>query len=358
MSGIGRTRSRSASPPRSKLESCIPAVTDAPHTFRAGCSRGAFQPTPSDLVWEKMQTNRVQWRRERKKEVSQKKETLANNLDALARHVRQEAARYRENEELRAHRKASHLEFLAREKLDPSGAGGFFASAQGGGLKTLGVGQKGKNTRDRGHFDTHMHLLRLRTEASKISVRHSLWLSGFRECPVCFEQCIDARDIVRGVVVPHEVYDVPLEHLPSCGKTLFTCRNCQWSTEFVFDDSASPRYPETRLWQRPATAARPRWASAEREAAACAPSRRTGHANADDASTMQPTITAPEGQPGTVRCKKPGSEEQGGEQRATSPFGILLSTPCHPSPLDKMRRKSLSPQRVPRHSEQGDCLRV
>ena len=76
----------------SNQESCIPAATDASHTFRAGDRpRGANPPTTSDLVWEK--TNRGKSWRKQKKEVSQEKETLADNIDALARRVRQEAAR-------------------------------------------------------------------------------------------------------------------------------------------------------------------------------------------------------------------------------------------------------------------------
>lgn len=84
-----------------------------PHTFCAGDRpRGANPPTTSDLVWEK--TNRGKSWRKQKKEVSQEKETLADNIDALARRVRQEAARYLESEVQRADRKSSHIGFLGK----------------------------------------------------------------------------------------------------------------------------------------------------------------------------------------------------------------------------------------------------
>ena len=46
--------------------------------------------------------------------MSQEKETLADNIDALARRVRQEAARYLESEVQRADRKSSHIGFLGK----------------------------------------------------------------------------------------------------------------------------------------------------------------------------------------------------------------------------------------------------
>jgi hypothetical protein len=382
---LGRTRSRSASPPRSRLESCAPA--EAPSTSRDDGRAGSV--TPGDLVWAKIFDHRG-WRRNLKGAASQEREARSRNLDALARQERQEAARYCERRQLDAARRAAHREFLARETFDSTGSGGFFATAPGGGLKTLGVGQKGADTRERGAFDANMTLLRKRSGASKITARLQLWLSDFQECPVCAEQCMEARDVVRGVVVPHGAEEhVQPEHLqlardalPRCGKTIFTCRHCEWSTEFAFDESGSPRFPETRHWKRPAAAARPSRFSAEGAAASATSGRADADASAERASPARPTTPAAEGLPDPGSCGRPGEEEHGGAPHASadpaaedrrldapgdvgkrpdtpssrSPFGILLSTPCRPSPFDKKTRKSLSPLRFPRCSEQGAAV--
>jgi hypothetical protein len=367
---------------------------------------------------------RVDWRRRRMQQRMEEEERKGRINLLSVQHKDKQVQRQREIEQASAERNALRADFLSRAKFPmPHGAGGFFAVGQGGRLKTLGSGGGAADERVTEDFDHNLQLAKKRLMTSKVTQRLKLWQSDFKICPVCCERNITARDVVRGIVLRPgtEAVEVKeLEGLPSadpplyCGKTVFTCGACAWSTEFEYEDCSSPRYPETVHWRKLKTMSRTRSRSAsprrnnndnlmtrtrsrsasprrheadildvvgEQGSMPCsselrlmrlfhsalpmraAPAKQSFQ-ESDTKQDAHGVETFPRG-----NCRQEMSEVERipsspasrettnvGHLLQSNSFGILTATPCLPSPLDKVHRKSLSPCRVPKIFEDGTSV--
>eukprot|EP00349_Pseudokeronopsis_sp_Brazil_P008764 CAMPEP_0202971656 /NCGR_PEP_ID=MMETSP1396-20130829/29198_1 /ASSEMBLY_ACC=CAM_ASM_000872 /TAXON_ID= /ORGANISM="Pseudokeronopsis sp., Strain Brazil" /LENGTH=98 /DNA_ID=CAMNT_0049701243 /DNA_START=159 /DNA_END=455 /DNA_ORIENTATION=- len=71
------------------------------------------------------------------------------------------------------------------------------------------------------------------------SNRVKFWKSGFRTCPCCDESEIQSVCDCAGCRRNGDAY----------GTEVFTCRKCQWTTSFQYDDASDTYYYETRFWK-------------------------------------------------------------------------------------------------------------
>ncbi|KAL1522803.1 hypothetical protein AB1Y20_017774 [Prymnesium parvum] len=76
--------------------------------------------------------------------------------------------------------------------------------------------------------------------------RRAFWRSGYSLCCKCGAKAIESKDHVAGCRHNGDAY----------GTTVFTCKECNWTTSFQYDDAAETYYYETSRWRQEAAEAR------------------------------------------------------------------------------------------------------